>query len=91
MANPFPAQKNSEYLSLARQSFCDRYGVSAPHEAIDRRLATITDWCQHINAFRVTPLAKPSDSPLGSSRDEVSNVVLDEADLNVTGALPKAS
>jgi hypothetical protein len=80
MANPFPAQKNSEYLSLARQSFCDRYGVSAPHEAIDRRLATITDWCQHINAFRVTIATKPSISPPDASYNEFTNIVLDETD-----------
>jgi hypothetical protein len=52
--------KHPEYLQLAQQRFCERYGVLAPHEAIDRRLATITDWCQHIDQFRsLTPRQAP--------------------------------
>jgi hypothetical protein len=80
MANPFPAQKNSEYLSLARQSFCERFGVNAPHEAIDQNLATITDWCQHINAFRVTTPVKPNVPASDSSQNEYANTVLDAVD-----------
>jgi hypothetical protein len=72
MANPFPAQKNSEYLSLARQSICERFGVNAPHEAIDRRLATITDWCIHVGAYRATLPATTQGRPSSSDADALN-------------------
>jgi hypothetical protein len=51
--NPAPKpQKHPEYLQLAYRSFCDRYGVHAPHEAVDRNLTTILEWCQCVDHFR---------------------------------------
>jgi hypothetical protein len=72
MSNSFLATKNSEYLKLAQQSFCERFGVNAPHEAIDRRLATITDWCVHLGAYRAT-LTATTRASLSSSDDEALN------------------
>ncbi|NJK43850.1 MAG: hypothetical protein HC933_05790 [Pleurocapsa sp. SU_196_0] len=69
MSNAFPATKNSEYLKLAQQSFCERFGVNAPHEAIDRRLATITEWCIHLGTYRATQPTTPRANPSPSDDD----------------------
>jgi hypothetical protein len=53
VVKPSSAQhKHPEYLQLAQKTFCERFGVLAPHEAVDRHLATIFEWCQCVDYFR---------------------------------------
>jgi hypothetical protein len=75
-------------LRFAQQQFCERYGVTAPHEAIERRLASVLDWCHHLDsARRPTPSPQYQEGCAAAVRDGVSCPISPPRYRRVTGRL----